>query len=54
VLKTLDECHTQLCMNIEIFMDLNDLLVSRYGLQSSMHMNIYEALAIFLFVCSGN
>jgi hypothetical protein len=44
ILKTLGECHTQLRMNIEIFMDLHDLLVSRYGLQSSMHINTYEAL----------
>jgi hypothetical protein len=54
VLKTPGECHTQLRMNTEIFMDLHDLLVSRYKLQPSMHMNTYEALAIFLFVCSGN
>jgi hypothetical protein len=54
VLKTPSECHTQLRMNTEIFMDLLDLLVSRYGLQPSMHMNTYEALAIFLFVCFGN
>jgi hypothetical protein len=42
-------------MNTEIFMDCHDLLVSRYGLQSSsMHINTYEALAIFLFVCDEN
>jgi hypothetical protein len=54
ILKTLGECHTQLRMNTAIFMDFHDLLVLRYGLQSSMHMNTCEALAIFLFVCSGN
>jgi hypothetical protein len=54
VLKTPGECHTQLRMNTKIFMDLHDLLVSRYGLQSSMHINTYEAPAIFLFVCDGN
>jgi hypothetical protein len=54
VLKTPGECHTQLRMNTEIFMDLHDLLVSRYKLQPSIHMNTYEALAMFLFVCSGN
>jgi hypothetical protein len=54
ILLTPGECHTQLHMNTEIFMDLHDLLVSRYGLQASMHMNTYEVLAIFLFVCSGN
>jgi hypothetical protein len=53
-LKTLDECHKQLHMSTEIFIDLHDLLVSRYGLQPSMHMNTYEALAIFLFICAGN
>jgi hypothetical protein len=54
ILKTSGECHTQLRMNTAIFMDLHDLLVLRYGLQSFMHMNTYEGLAIFLFVCSGN
>jgi hypothetical protein len=47
-LKTPDECHKQLRMSTEIFIDLHDLLVSRYGLQPSMHMNTYETLAIFL------
>jgi hypothetical protein len=52
--KTLGECHKQLRMSIEICMDLHDLLVSRYGSQPSMHMNTYEVLAIFLFICAGN
>jgi hypothetical protein len=39
-------------MNTKIFMDLHDLLVSRYGLQASMHMNTYEVLPIFIFVCN--
>jgi hypothetical protein len=47
------ECHKQLRMSTEIFMDLHDLLVSRYGLQPSMHMNTYEAFVIFLFICAG-
>jgi hypothetical protein len=47
VLKTPGEWHTQLHMNIEIFMDLRDLLVSRYGLQPSMHMNTYMRLLQF-------
>jgi hypothetical protein len=54
VLRTPGECHSQLRMSTEIFMDLHDILVSRYGLQPSLHMNTYEALAIFLFTCSGN
>jgi hypothetical protein len=54
ILKTPCECHTQLRMNTEIFIDLHDLLVLRYGLQSSMHVNTYEALAILLFIFSGN
>jgi hypothetical protein len=53
-LKTPDECHKQLCMSTKIFMDLHDLLVLRYELQPSMHMNTYEALGIFLFICVGN
>jgi hypothetical protein len=40
VLKTPGECHTQLRMNTEIFMNLHDLLVLRYGLQSS-HSHIH-------------
>jgi hypothetical protein len=54
ILKTPGECHAQLRMNIKIFMDLHDLLVSRYALQSSMHINTYEVPVIFLFVCFGN
>lgn len=53
-LRTPGECHTQLRMNTEIFLDLHDLLVANYGLMPSMHMNTYEMLAIFLFVCAGN
>lgn len=37
-------------MSTEIFMDLLDLLVSRYELQPSMHMNTHMALAISLFI----
>jgi hypothetical protein len=54
IFRTPDECHSQLRMSTEIFMDLHNLLVPKYGLQPSMHMNTYEALAIFLFICSGN
>jgi hypothetical protein len=52
-IKDPGECHKQLRMSTEIFMDLHDLLVSRYGLQPSMHMNTYEAFVIFLFICVG-
>ncbi|XP_039773332.1 putative nuclease HARBI1 isoform X2 [Panicum virgatum] len=41
-------------MSTEIFMDLHDLLVQRYGLESSMHMDTKEMLAIFLYTVSGN
>jgi hypothetical protein len=40
-------------MNSEIFLDLHDVLVERYGLQPSKHMNTYEMLGIFLFICAG-
>ncbi|WVZ53182.1 hypothetical protein U9M48_004161 [Paspalum notatum var. saurae] len=38
----------------EIFMDLHDILVTRYSLQPSLHVSTYESLAIFLFICGGN
>jgi len=53
-LRTPGECHSQLRMSTEIFMDLHDLLVQRYGLESSMHMDTKEMLAIFLYTVSGN
>jgi hypothetical protein len=53
-LRTPGECHLQLRMSNEMFLDLHDLLVERYGLESSMHMSTHEALAIFLFICGGN
>jgi hypothetical protein len=40
-------------MNEVIFYDLHDVLVERYGLKPSKHMNTYEMLAIFLFTCGG-
>jgi hypothetical protein len=52
-MNTPGECHKMLRMNKEIFIDLHDVLVERYGLQPSKHMNTYEMLAIFLFICSG-
>lgn len=52
-LNTPGECHTMLRMNKDIFLDLHDVLVERYGLRPSKHMNTYEMLAIFLFTCGG-
>lgn len=37
-----------------MFYNLHDLLVGRYSMKPSLHMNTYEMLAIFLFTCSGN
>jgi len=37
-----------------MFYDLHDLLVGRYGLKPSLHINTQEMLAVFLFVLSGN
>jgi hypothetical protein len=52
-LNTLGESHRMFRMNEFIFMDLHDVLVSRYGLKPSKFMNTYEMLAIFLFTCGG-
>jgi len=38
-MNTPGECHKMLRMNKEIFLDLHDVLVERYGLQPSKHMN---------------
>lgn len=38
-------------MNASLFYMLLDLLVSKYGLQSSINMSSMESLAIFLLVC---
>lgn len=53
-LQTPGECHSQLRMNTDLFLDLNDLLVQRYGLEPSLHMSTHEMLAMFLFTCGGN
>jgi hypothetical protein len=53
-LNTPGECYSQLRMCTEIFMDLHDILVQRYGLQASLHVSTYESVAIFLFICGGN
>jgi hypothetical protein len=52
-MRTPGECPKMLRMNSEIFLDLHDVLVERYGLQPSKHMNTYEMLEIFLFICAG-
>jgi hypothetical protein len=52
-IKTHGECHTMLLMNKYIFFDLYDALIDRYGLKPSKHMNTYEMLSIFLFICGG-
>jgi hypothetical protein len=41
-------------MNTELFLDLHDLLVERYGLEPSLHMSTHEMLAMFLYTCGGN
>ena len=51
--NTPGECHRMLRMNEVIFHDLHDVLVERYGLKPSKHINTYEMLAIFLFTCGG-
>jgi hypothetical protein len=51
-MRTRGECHKILQMNSEIFLDLHDVLVERCGLQPSKHMNTYEMLGIFLFICA--
>jgi hypothetical protein len=53
-MKTPGECHRQLRMNTELFLDLHDLLVERYGLEPSLHMSTHEMLAMFLYTCGGN
>lgn len=52
-MNTPGECHRMLRMNKEIFLDLHDVLVEKYGLKESKHMNTYEMLAIFLYICAG-
>lgn len=53
-LNTPGECHSQLRMSTEIFYNLHRLLVERYCLKPSLHINTQEMLAIFLFICAGN
>jgi hypothetical protein len=53
IMRTHEECHKMLQMNSEIFLDLHDVLIERYGFQPSKHMNTYEMLGFFLFICAG-
>lgn len=53
IMNTPGECHKMLRMNNEIFLDLHDVLVERYGMKPSKHMNTYEMLGIFLYICAG-
>jgi hypothetical protein len=52
-INTHGECHTMLHRNKDIFFDLHDALVERYALKPSRHMDTYEMLSIFLFICRG-
>uniref|UniRef100_J3MJI6 Uncharacterized protein n=1 Tax=Oryza brachyantha TaxID=4533 RepID=J3MJI6_ORYBR len=52
-LNTPGECHKMLRMNTEIFLDLHDVLVERYGMQPSKHMSSYEMLEMFLWTVAG-
>jgi hypothetical protein len=45
--NTPGECHRQLRISTEIFFDLYDLLVERYGLKPSLHMSTHEMLGIY-------
>jgi hypothetical protein len=40
-------------MNNDFFLDFLDVLVERYEMQPFKHMNTYEMLPIFLFICGG-
>jgi hypothetical protein len=50
-LSTPGESYKQFQMNTHLFYMLHDLLVDKYGLQSSIHMSSMESLAIFVLVC---
>jgi hypothetical protein len=50
-LNTPGESHKQFRMNAQLFYMLHDVLVDKYGLQSTIHMSSLESLAIFLLVC---
>ncbi|WVZ77678.1 hypothetical protein U9M48_025518 [Paspalum notatum var. saurae] len=50
-LSTPGASHKMFRMDASLFYSLHDLPVSTYGLQSSIHMNSMESLAIFLVIC---
>jgi hypothetical protein len=52
-LNTLGESHRMFRMNEFIFMDLHDVLVSRYGLKPSKFMNTYDFDMRFTYVAAG-
>jgi hypothetical protein len=52
--STPGESHRIFRMNEMLFVQLHDLLVSDYGLKSSIHMSSLESLAIFLCICGQN
>jgi hypothetical protein len=57
VLETVDtpgESHRMFMMNERLFIQLHDLLVTNYGLKSSIYMNFLESLAIFLCIYGQN
>jgi hypothetical protein len=51
MLNTPGQSHNMFRMDASLFHMLHNLLVNKYGLESSLHMNSLEALAIFLVVC---
>jgi hypothetical protein len=51
MLNTPCQSHNMFRMDASSFHMLHNLLVNKYGLESSLHMNSLEALAIFLVVC---
>jgi hypothetical protein len=51
ILMTPGESEKMFRMTATLFHQRHDLLVSTYGLQSSLHMNSIESLAMFLVVC---
>ena len=52
-ISTPGETYRMLRVNNHAFFDLHDLLVTRYGLVSSLHVCSQESLAIFLWIVGG-
>jgi hypothetical protein len=53
-LKTPGESHRMFRLNEKLFIQLHDLLVTDYGLKSSIHISSLEFLAIFLCIYGQN